>query len=62
MVESIELFDVYAGTKLGAGRKSLAFHVTLMSESRTLTDQDVAKFLERAEREFSALGGELRRE
>jgi phenylalanyl-tRNA synthetase beta chain len=62
LVESCELFDVYAGPNLGAGKKSLAFHVTLQSDSRTLSDQDVAKFLERVEREFQALGGELRRE
>jgi phenylalanyl-tRNA synthetase beta chain len=62
MVASSELFDVYSGANIGAGRKSLAFHVTLISESRTLTDQDVAKFLERAERELATLGGELRRE
>jgi phenylalanyl-tRNA synthetase beta chain len=62
IVESSELFDVYTGPNLGPGRKSLAFHVTLLSESRTLTDQDVAKFLERVEKESAALGGELRRE
>jgi phenylalanyl-tRNA synthetase beta chain len=62
LVAASELFDVYTGANLGAGRKSLAFHVTLQSDARTLTDQDVAKFLERMEREASALGGELRRE
>jgi phenylalanyl-tRNA synthetase beta chain len=61
LVDSIELFDVYTGANLGAGKKSLAFHVGLQSESRTLTDQDVAKFLERVAREIEALGGELRR-
>ena len=60
--ESSDLFDVYTGPNLGAGKKSLAFHVTLQSDSRTLTDQDVAKFLERVEREVGTLGGELRRE
>ncbi|MFN0243723.1 MAG: phenylalanine--tRNA ligase subunit beta [Planctomycetota bacterium] len=62
LVDSTELFDVYAGPNMGAGRKSLAFHVSLMSDARTLTDQDVKKFLERVEREVAAIGGELRRE
>jgi phenylalanyl-tRNA synthetase beta chain len=61
LVASTELFDVYAGPNLGPGRKSLALHVTLVSDSRTLTDQDVAKFLERTEREIQVLGGTLRR-
>ena len=60
-VRSTEIFDVYTGPNLGAGRKSLAFHVTLSAEGRTLTEQDVAKFLERLARETEALGGELRR-
>ena len=59
---AIELFDVYSGPNLAAGKRSLAFHVLLRSDARTLTDQDVAKFLERVEREVQAIGGELRRE
>lgn len=62
LVDSTELFDVYTGPNVGADRKSLAFHVSLMSDARTLTDQDVKKFLERVEREIAAIGGELRRE
>jgi len=61
LVAGAELFDVYSGPGLGPGRKSLAFHVTLVAEDRTLANQDVAKFLERAEREIASIGGELRR-
>ena len=60
-VRATAIFDVYQGASLGNERKSLAFHVTLAAEGRTLTDQDVAKFLERLARETEALGGELRR-
>jgi len=35
--------------------------VTLRSDARTLTDEDVAKFLQRVERELAAAGAELRR-
>ncbi len=62
LAQSIELFDVYTGPNLAAGRKSLAFHVLLRSDARTLTDQDVAKFLERVERDLKTAGAELRRE
>ncbi|MFN0007924.1 MAG: phenylalanine--tRNA ligase subunit beta [Planctomycetota bacterium] len=61
MVASLELFDLYRGKNLGPGRKSLAFHVTLLAEGRTLGEEDVRKFLERAERAIADLGGELRR-
>jgi phenylalanyl-tRNA synthetase beta chain len=60
-VRATGIFDVYQGANLGNERKSLAFHVTLAADGRTLTDQDVAKFLERLARETEALGGELRR-
>ncbi|MBI5362764.1 MAG: phenylalanine--tRNA ligase subunit beta, partial [Planctomycetes bacterium] len=62
LVSAVELFDVYTGPNLAAGKKSLAFHVHLAADERTLTDQDVAKFLERVAREVQSLGGELRRE
>jgi phenylalanyl-tRNA synthetase beta chain len=60
--ETLELFDVYQGERLGAGRRSLAWHVTLQLPDRSPAEKDVAKFLERLGREAEALGGELRRE
>ncbi len=60
-VAGIELFDLYRGEAVGADRKSLAFHVLLQSESRTLTDKDEQKFLQRFEKLVSEAGGELRK-
>ncbi len=40
-VESIAIFDVYRGTGLTAGRKSLAILVLMQDTSRTLTDADI---------------------
>lgn len=62
LVAQVELFDVFSGGRLGAGRRSLAWHVLLQAPDRTLADQDGQKFLARLEREAQALGGELRRE
>jgi phenylalanyl-tRNA synthetase beta chain len=62
LVADAELFDVFQGERLGAGRRSLAWHVLLQAAGRTLDDQDGQKFLRRLEREAQALGGELRRE
>jgi phenylalanyl-tRNA synthetase beta chain len=61
LVRGCELFDLYRGPNLGPGRKSLAYHVLLQAEERTLSDQDAARFLARLERELAPLEGELRR-
>ncbi|GAB4578125.1 MAG: phenylalanine--tRNA ligase subunit beta [Anaerolineales bacterium] len=57
----VTLFDVYRGDKLGAGRKSLAYHLTYQASDKTLTDKEVAKvryrIVQRLERE---LGAQLR--
>ncbi|MBW2274974.1 MAG: phenylalanine--tRNA ligase subunit beta [Deltaproteobacteria bacterium] len=60
-VVETELFDVYAGQQIGAGRKSLAYHVLLQSESKTLTDKDQAKFLTRLEKGLEGIGARLRK-
>ena len=60
-VLSSELFDVYQGSNLGEGRKSLAYHVLLHSEKKTLTDKDQAKFLKRLEQGLDSLDGRLRK-
>ena len=41
LAERVELFDVYRGEELGAGRKSLAFSVVYRAPDRTLTDEEV---------------------
>ncbi|MDQ1440523.1 MAG: phenylalanyl-tRNA synthetase beta chain [Acidimicrobiaceae bacterium] len=42
LVDSVGLFDVYRDESLGAGRRSLAFHVRLRALDHTLTDPEVA--------------------
>jgi phenylalanyl-tRNA synthetase beta chain len=37
LLESVRLFDVYAGEQLGAGRRSLAFALVVRAPDRTLT-------------------------
>lgn len=61
LLADAELFDVYTGKNLGPGRKSLAYHVLLQSETKTLSDRDQAKFLSRLERELESLGARLRK-
>ncbi|HEB88224.1 MAG TPA: phenylalanine--tRNA ligase subunit beta [Deltaproteobacteria bacterium] len=59
-VADIELFDLYRGRSVGPGRKSLAFHVLLQSEKKTLTDKDERKFLQRLGKLLGDAGGEIR--
>ena len=40
-LESLEVFDVYHGTGLPEGKKSLAFSLVFRSSTRTLTDDEV---------------------
>lgn len=62
LIDELELFDVWAGESLGPGRRSLAWHVVLRSDERTLGEADVQRFLDRLERAAARLGAELRRE
>lgn len=40
---NIELFDIYTGARLGEGKKSVAFSLTLRDDNKTLTDEDADK-------------------
>ncbi|MFZ4632046.1 MAG: phenylalanine--tRNA ligase subunit beta [Patescibacteria group bacterium] len=41
LIKEVELFDIYSGNKLAADEKSLAFHISLISEEKTLTTEEV---------------------
>jgi len=41
LLESVRLFDVYAGEQIGAGRKSLAFALRFRAPDRTLTETEI---------------------
>jgi phenylalanyl-tRNA synthetase beta chain len=47
LVTKIRLFDVYEGTGLPEGKKSLAISVTLQPQEATLTDADIEAFSKR---------------
>jgi len=46
-LESVELFDLFEGAEVGAGRKSMAYSLTYRSRERTLTDADANLYHER---------------
>jgi len=41
LLENVELFDVYRGTGIAEGKKSMAYSYTVRAEDRTLTDEDI---------------------
>lgn len=41
LVESVEIFDIYKGDQIPAGKKSIAFSITYRSYERTLTDEEI---------------------
>ena len=44
---AVKLFDVYAGEKLGAGMKSMSYSLTFQNPNDNLTDDEVAKYMEK---------------
>jgi len=47
ILRSVNLFDVYEGEKIEAGKKSYAVSFTLQDDQKTLTDSDVEKLMKR---------------
>ncbi|MFK7695609.1 phenylalanine--tRNA ligase subunit beta [Paenibacillus sp. HJGM_3] len=43
LLESIEVFDIYTGERLGAGKKSVALALVYRHADRTLTDEEVSE-------------------
>ncbi|HVC33284.1 MAG TPA: phenylalanine--tRNA ligase subunit beta [Chloroflexota bacterium] len=62
LVKSVELFDLYQGSPIPAGKISLGFHITYQAPDRTLTDEEVADVHRKIEQALvGELGVELRR-
>ncbi|OGH87542.1 MAG: phenylalanine--tRNA ligase subunit beta [Candidatus Magasanikbacteria bacterium RIFOXYC2_FULL_42_28] len=48
LVKGVELFDVYTGKNLGAGKKSMAYRLTLLNSERTLESKEVDVVMDKA--------------
>jgi phenylalanyl-tRNA synthetase beta chain len=59
-LEQAEIFDIYTGPQVGAGRCSLALALSFRAPDRTLTDEDIAPARERIVVALRGIGGELR--
>ena len=43
LIRDVSVFDVFEGTHVGEGKKSIAIEVTLQPRDKTLTDEDIEK-------------------
>jgi len=60
LLRSAEVFDLYEGEQLGAGRKSLALRLEFRADDRTLTDEEVAAVRASIEAALIDMGGAIR--
>jgi phenylalanyl-tRNA synthetase beta chain len=62
LLRHVELFDLYQGEQIPAGKKSLAYALTFQAEDRSLTEDEVLQLYQRIQQHAAAtLGAELRR-
>ena len=62
LLESVRVFDVYTGEKVGEGRKSVALSLVYRHPERTMTDEEVAELHARAVAELQqSFSAELRK-
>ncbi len=60
-LKKVNLFDVYTGKNLPAGKKSYAVSFTLLDTSKTLTDKQIDKIMSKLQNAYvEQLGAELR--
>lgn len=59
-LEAIELFDVYEGSQIPDGMKSVAFNLKLRAADRTLTDEEADSAMKKAVKALEKLGAALR--
>lgn len=60
LITNVELFDLYAGAELLAGKKSLALTITYSDKQKTLTDEEVTAVHEKVLAALTAYGAIIR--
>ena len=61
LVTDVELFDIYRGEQIGAGKKSMAFKICFESEDHLLQPEEVDKYIKKILGNLKyKLGAELR--
>ncbi|MBR3771253.1 MAG: phenylalanine--tRNA ligase subunit beta [Clostridium sp.] len=61
LLEDLNLFDVYEGSQIKEGYKSVAYSISFRANDRTLEDSDVNPIMEKIVKNLETLGIELRK-
>lgn len=61
LLEKIELFDIYQGAQIPAGKKSVAYSVWLRSQDSTLSDKEIDDINNKIIKKLENIGAELRK-
>lgn len=61
LLESYELFDIYEGTQIQAGHKSIAYSLSFRAKDRNLEETDITAAMNKIVKALEALGAELRK-
>ncbi len=61
LCEKIELFDIYTGSQIPEGKKSVAYSVWLRSADSTLSDKDIEEASAKIIKKLESVGAELRK-
>lgn len=61
LLESYELFDIYEGSQIKPGYKSIAYSLTFRAKDRNLEETDITGAMNRIIKALEALGAELRK-
>lgn len=60
LLENIKLFDVYTGSQIPDGKKSVAFNITLRSSEGTLSQEEIDRVTRKVIKNLELLGAALR--
>ena len=61
ILKSVQLFDVYEGSKLPNGKKSYALNFTLQDSNKTLTDKQIDKTMNKIQKQLENQAGAVLR-
>ena len=60
LVENFSLFDIYEGSQIQEGFKSIAYTISFRAKDRTLEDKDITPVMDKILKDLSDIGIELR--
>ncbi|MBR4223188.1 MAG: phenylalanine--tRNA ligase subunit beta, partial [Oscillospiraceae bacterium] len=60
VLETVRVFDVYKGSQIADGEKSVAFSISMRSHEGTLTDEQADAAIKKALKKLSDIGARIR--